>query len=74
MVTIGKTEKNTIKSNREFWIAKIERNRERDQEINAFYRSKGWTVLRFWDFEVKGELGVCLKNVINRLKVLNQNQ
>ncbi|KPQ15226.1 MAG: DNA mismatch endonuclease / patch repair protein Vsr [Algoriphagus marincola HL-49] len=66
--------KNTIKSNREFWIAKIERNRERDQEINAFYRSKGWTVLRFWDFEVKGELGVCLKNVINRLKVLNQNQ
>ena len=40
-------------SNREFWIAKIERNRQRDREVNAYYRSKGWTVLRFWDFEVK---------------------
>lgn len=60
--------KHAIKSNREFWIAKIERNIQRDQEINAYYRSKGWTVLRFWDFEVKGELGVCLLSVF---KVLN---
>lgn len=57
----------TIKSNREFWIAKIERNMERDQEINAYYKSKGWTVLRFWDFEVKGELGACIKKVLDQL-------
>ena len=59
--------KEAIKSNREFWIAKIERNRERDREINAFYLSKGWTVLRFWDFEVKGELGVCLESVLRHI-------
>ncbi|WP_254423442.1 DUF559 domain-containing protein [Algoriphagus sp. A40] len=53
-----------IHSNREFWIAKIERNMQRDREVNAYYRSKGWTVLRFWDFEVKGELGTCLKMVL----------
>jgi DNA mismatch endonuclease (patch repair protein) len=46
--------KNAIKSNPEFWIAKIERNMQRDQEVNAYYQSQGWTVLRFWDFEVKG--------------------
>ncbi|WP_425640245.1 very short patch repair endonuclease [Algoriphagus yeomjeoni] len=57
--------KETIKSNREFWIAKIERNMERDREINAYYKSKGWTVLRFWDFEVKGELGVSIKKVVD---------
>jgi DNA mismatch endonuclease (patch repair protein) len=48
--------KHAIKSNREFWIAKIERNMQRDQEVNTYYQSQGWTVLRFWDFEVKGEL------------------
>ncbi len=56
--------KQTIKSNREFWIAKIERNMERDREINAYYRRKSWTVLRFWDFEVKKELGTILGNVL----------
>ena len=56
--------KHTIKSNREFWIAKIERNMQRDQEVNAYYQSKGWTVLRFWDFEVKEELGIILNKVL----------
>jgi DNA mismatch endonuclease, patch repair protein len=37
---------------------------ERDLEINAYYKSKGWTVLRFWDFEVKGELGTILNRVL----------
>lgn len=56
--------KGTLKSNRDFWIPKIERNRQRDEEINHFYQSNGWTVLRFWDFEVKKELGVCVKRVV----------
>ncbi|MFN3996275.1 hypothetical protein [Algoriphagus sp.] len=34
-------QKHDIKSNREFWISKIERNMERDEEVNQFYRSKG---------------------------------
>jgi DNA mismatch endonuclease (patch repair protein) len=59
--------KHAIKSNQEFWIAKIERNMSRDQEVNAFYKSKGWTVLRFWDFEVKGELGICMRKVLSIL-------
>ena len=57
--------KHTIKSNREFWIAKIERNMQRDQDVNAYYQSKGWIVLRFWDFEVKGELGIILNRVLD---------
>jgi DNA mismatch endonuclease, patch repair protein len=59
--------KETIKSNRDFWIPKIERNRQRDREINDYYHSKGWTVLRFWDFEVKKELGMCVKRVVDAL-------
>lgn len=64
--------KHAIKSNREFWIAKIERNMQRDQEVNAFYKSKGWTVIRFWDFEVKRELGICLKKVLNLINDTKQ--
>ncbi|OOG72285.1 very short patch repair endonuclease [Algoriphagus sp. A40] len=59
--------KNAIHSYREFWIAKIERNMQRDQEINTYYQSRGWTVLRFWDFEVKGELGACLKKILDQV-------
>jgi DNA mismatch endonuclease, patch repair protein len=59
--------KHAIKSNREFWIAKIERNIQRDQEVNDYYQSKGWRVLRFWDFEMKGELGVCIKRVLDEI-------
>ena len=62
--------KHSIKSNREFWIAKIERNMQRDQEVNSFYQSKGWTVLRFWDFEVKRELGIVLNSI---LEILNDD-
>ncbi|MFD2034427.1 very short patch repair endonuclease [Belliella marina] len=57
--------KHQIKSNREFWIPKIERNMQRDREINHFYQSKGWIILRFWDFEVKEELGMCVKKVVD---------
>lgn len=57
--------KHSIKSNREFWISKIERNMQRDLEVNSFYQSKGWTVLRFWDFEVKGELGAVIKIILD---------
>ncbi len=34
------------------WIAKIEGNRKRDQQVNAELASRGWTVVRIWDFEL----------------------
>ena len=45
--------KNEIKSNRDFWIAKIERNMERDAEVNQYLQNEGWLVLRFWGNEIK---------------------
>lgn len=46
-------QKNDFKSNREYWIPKIEDNRERDLEVTQELIELGWHVLRFWDFEVK---------------------
>lgn len=41
-----------IKSNRDYWIPKIERNMKHDQEVNAQLEAMGWTVLRFWSKQV----------------------
>lgn len=51
--------KNDFKSNQEFWIPKIERNMERDKEVNAELERQGWTVLRFWGRDIKKNLQEC---------------
>ena len=42
------TKKYEIKSNKEFWHKKIERNIMRDKEVNQKLKNDGWTVIRFW--------------------------
>lgn len=42
-----------IKSNRDFWIPKIERNIQRDIEVTKQLESEGWTVIRVWGNEIK---------------------
>lgn len=51
--------KNDIKSNREFWIPKIERNMERDFEVTAKLEAEGWKVLRLWGNEIKKNAEGC---------------
>ena len=60
--------KTKIKSNSAFWIAKIERNMQRDTEVNQGLRELGYTVFRFWQKEVDKNLDNCLATVINHLK------
>ena len=48
-----------IKSRREFWIPKIERNMARDREVNKRLESEGWVVLRFWGKEIKKDVSTC---------------
>lgn len=45
--------KEDIKTRREFWIPKIERNIARDVEVTTVLESEGWIVLRFWGKEIK---------------------
>ena len=39
-------------NNSEFWIKKISRNMERDDEINKKLNYEGWTVIRFWGEDI----------------------
>ncbi|AMV24218.1 Very short patch repair protein [Gemmata sp. SH-PL17] len=36
-----------------YWLAKISRNRERDQQTTALLEGQGWVVLRFWETDIK---------------------
>ncbi len=56
-----------IKTNQAFWWPKIERNLQRDREVNAQLAALGWTVLRFWEQQVQHELGTCVSQVLAHL-------
>ena len=47
--------------NSEYWISKISRNRERDDEINKQLLFQGWTVIRFWGNDIKKHTDDCIK-------------
>jgi DNA mismatch endonuclease (patch repair protein) len=38
-----------------YWDEKIRRNVERDRARDVALSAEGWTVLRFWDFEINDE-------------------
>jgi len=51
--------KHDFKSHQEIWIPKIERNMERDREVNEYLEAEGWTVIRFWGKEIKKNTAQC---------------
>ncbi|KIA86481.1 very short patch repair endonuclease [Flavobacterium sp. AED] len=57
------TQKNRIKSNQEFWYKKIERNIQRDIEVNSYLTAQGWKIIRFWSKEIKKELEMCIMEI-----------
>ncbi len=47
-------EKNSLelKTNREFWVKKIERNMARDVEVTTYLQQEGWKVIRLWGHDI----------------------
>ena len=60
-----KNKKSEIKSNKKFWINKIERNIQRDKEVTATLNAQGWIVLRFWGRDIKKNLAKCADQIEN---------
>lgn len=64
-----------IKSNRNYWIPKIERNMARDKEVNEMLEAQGWIVLRFWEWQIKKHLDKCIDTVVEAIaKASSQNK
>ena len=55
--------KKDFKSRQDFWIPKIERNMERDKEVNEQLSSLGWVVLRFWGEDIKKDTKGCTDTI-----------
>lgn len=60
--------KGEIKSNRDFWIPKIERNIQRDIEVTQALTNDGWIVLRFWGNQIKKQLSDCADKIEKAVK------
>lgn len=50
-------------NNPDFWIKKITRNQQRDDEVNKQLLFMGWTVIRFWGNDIKKKVDECVKVV-----------
>lgn len=59
--------KHEHKSNIKFWHKKIERNIERDKEVNKQLLKDGWKVLRFWGKEIEKKLDFCVLEITNEI-------
>jgi DNA mismatch endonuclease (patch repair protein) len=55
--------KENIKTNRDYWIPKIERNMARDIENEKKLENMGWTVIRFWGKKIKKNLMDCVNEI-----------
>ena len=44
------------RSNREYWLPKLDYNRSRDERVNQALESQGWEVLRFWEHTPTSEV------------------
>jgi DNA mismatch endonuclease (patch repair protein) len=51
-----------------FWRTKIERNMERDRQVDRALRRLGWSVLRFGESEIKGRPQSVVRKVRRKLK------
>ena len=56
-----------ILSNREYWIPKIKRNIERDNEVNEKLTQEGYLIYRFWGGEIQKNLDKCVTEIIEGL-------
>ena len=48
-------------NNSDYWINKITRNMQRDDEVNKQLLYLGWTVIRFWGKEIKKSTDECVR-------------
>jgi DNA mismatch endonuclease (patch repair protein) len=55
--------KDSIKTNRNYWIPKIDRNIVRDNKVEKKLENMGWVVLRYWGNEIKKNLEDCVNEI-----------
>ena|SRR5208283_1129248 len=52
---------------KEFWMKKIQSNVERDDRVNFRLKSDGWTVMRFWEHDVRKNPDDVIKYISGKI-------
>ena len=60
-----------IKSNRNYWINKMEKNMQRYNKINTYYLDHGWQLFRFWEKYLIYNLEKCVDSIIGSINKVN---
>ena len=56
------------KTNTDFWVAKVARNKERDQEVWRKLEAKGWYVIIVWECQLKkGRIDETVERVASEI-------
>lgn len=56
-----------------YWREKIAGNKARDRRHTALLRSKGWTVMRFWEHDINDDLCRCIERIETKIGELRQS-
>jgi DNA mismatch endonuclease, patch repair protein len=48
---------------KEFWMKKIQSNIDRDKKVNEQLKEGGWTVMRFWEHDVRKNPDAIVKKI-----------
>lgn len=54
---------------KEFWMKKIQSNVERDDKVNLQLKSDGWTVMRFWEHDVRKNPEAIVKHISGKIGI-----
>lgn len=55
------------KSNFDFWKLKVTSNRNRDRKVNGEIKSEGWSVMRFWEHDIRRRPNRVFSRIAQRL-------
>lgn len=55
------------KSNLDYWLQKIEKNRLRDQKVNQDLTENGWNIIRIWEQDLKKDFQKSFNRILKAL-------
>jgi len=52
---------------RDFWAKKLQRNRERDEDVRKILAEAGWRLLTVWECAIRGPEKLVFESVIDEI-------
>lgn len=53
---------------KKYWETKIKRNKQRDKEVNQYYKKMSWKIFRTWEHEIKKDLDKAIFKILKNKK------